>query len=38
MVVSKQLRSSLIEEAHGGMFAGHFGEKKVYDRTPGGVE
>lgn len=32
VVVPKELRSSLIEEAHGGLFAGHFGVKKVYDR------
>ena len=32
VVVPKELRSNLIEETHGGIFAGHFSEKKVYDR------
>lgn len=36
-VVPKKLQSKLVEEAHGGLFAGHFSEKKVYDRLPGGM-
>ena len=31
-VVPKELRNKLMEETHGGIFAGHFAEKKVYDR------
>ena len=32
IVVPKHLRQTLLEEAHSGQFAGHFAEKKVYDR------
>ena len=32
VVVLKELHNSLIKEAYGGLFAGHVGEKKVYDR------
>ena len=31
-VVPKELRDTLLEEAHAGVFAGHLSEKKVYDR------
>ena len=30
LVVPKKLRPQLLEEAHAGLFAGHFSEKKVY--------
>jgi hypothetical protein len=32
MVVPKEFRKALLEEAHRGRFAGHLAEKKVYDR------
>ena len=32
IVVPRDLRPSLLEEAHAGCYAGHFSEKKVYDR------
>ena len=32
VVIPKGLQKELIEEAHGGLFAGHFSERKVYDR------
>ena len=32
IIVPKHLRQTLLEEAHSGQFAGHFAEKKVYDR------
>lgn len=32
VVVPKELRLALLEEAHSGRFAGHLAEKKVYDR------
>ena len=30
LVVPKELRPQLLEEAHAGLFAGHFSEKKIY--------
>lgn len=32
LVVPKELRKTLLEEAHAGIFAGHFSEKKVYHK------
>ena len=32
LAVPVALRSSLLEDAHGGLLAGHLGEKRVYDR------
>jgi hypothetical protein len=32
LVVPKELRSQLLEEAHAGLFAGHFSERKVYKK------
>ena len=32
IVVPRDLRPSLLKEAHAGCYAGHFSEKKVYDR------
>ena len=31
LVVPEKMRQRLLHEAHGGQFAGHFGEKRVYD-------
>ena len=31
VVVPKELRQSVLEEAHGGRFAGHFSEKRIYE-------
>ena len=31
LVVPEQMRQQLLHEAHGGRFAGHFSEKRVYD-------
>ena len=32
LVIPKELRSQLLEEAHAGLFAGHFSERKVYNK------
>ena len=32
LVVPKELCSQLLEEAHAGLFAGHFSERKVYHK------
>ena len=32
VVVPKELQSQVIGEAHGGLFAGHFSEKKIYNQ------
>ena len=32
LAVQVSLRSALLADAHGGLFAGHLGEKRVYDR------
>lgn len=33
IVVPKVLQADVLKEAHGGRFAGHFSEKKVYDTS-----